>query len=80
MMRSKETLEGECLRCGLCCRINGDCPHLRVDGGGIAVCNVYERRPMGCKYWPTKADFERLRKEGFGWIIEKCGYRSEAQE
>lgn len=58
--------EGECCRCGDCCRggvdglpeqADGSCPHLRRDGGP-ASCVIHGLAgsywSKGCKVWPTE--------------------------
>jgi hypothetical protein len=60
--------EGECSRCGDCCR--GDftdphstpdvpCPLLRRDAAGVAACAGWGEHPYylsGCNVWPSKPE------------------------
>lgn len=61
-------LEGECLRCGACCRgpvIHGQpCPHFADPD-----CLVHDHKPEPCRDWP---------KAGVGiftTLEPGCGYR-----
>jgi len=74
---------GECKRCGRCCTCwyydipdqpagtpprKGWCPHLDLE---TKLCRVYDRRPEGCRLWPTLKDFED------GSVPRGCGFRLE---
>ena len=43
-----ETRQGECARCGTCCKIVFDCPYLEEDN----QCTVYEERALQCRAFP----------------------------
>ena len=69
---------GSCKRCGNCCYIwNGKeskervtCKHLYFDGNGLAICDLGENKPAGCKAYP-------MRPHALGNDIDyfkDCGY------
>lgn len=60
--------EGECARCGACCKFLVVCPFLRYEDGkpNTAYCAAYRLRPPQCRKYP------RTRKEQ---IHQPCGYR-----
>jgi len=64
--RQLELREGECARCGLCCRIMFRCPHF--DGEG---CDNYENRYEQCRAFPIDSrDTDLIREMG-----GECGFR-----
>ncbi len=44
--------EGECARCGACCRLVYKCPALFFDAEGGAACRYHQVRPMNCRVFP----------------------------
>ncbi|MBI4575743.1 MAG: hypothetical protein HY722_05715 [Planctomycetes bacterium] len=48
MERMKAMREGDCHRCGYCCRIFFQCPHL----DGENHCTIYDRRYLQCRTFP----------------------------
>lgn len=54
--------QGECRRCGNCCKIVFHCPWLH-DG---AHCDIYEKRPVQCRAFPI--DERDLRE------VPECGF------
>src|SRR3990167_6735270 len=46
--RIKAMREGDCARCGMCCRILFRCPHL----DGENQCTIYESRYQQCRTFP----------------------------
>lgn len=52
-----ERREGECARCGTCCKIVFDCPYLEDDN----ECTVYEERALQCRAFPIdERDLEEV--------------------
>jgi len=49
-MKLRYTLQGECKRCGNCCK-NEECEFLKFENN-IAVCTIYEDRFFKCRNWP----------------------------
>ncbi len=45
--------EGECLRCGACCRIGSQCPHFDTDDDDLGLCKRHEVRPRNCRIFPV---------------------------
>lgn len=58
--------QGDCVRCGDCCKLPYPCPFLRMDDQGLSSCAVYHLRPPSCRKYPRVAS-EQL-------TPEKCGY------
>jgi hypothetical protein len=58
--------QGECNRCGECCKLPYPCPFLRYDAEGLSTCSVYFARPPSCRKYPRTAD-ENV-------TPEQCGY------
>ena len=47
--------QGECNRCGACCKILFRCPFLGTDAEGQYTCSVYEKRFAQCRLYPLHA-------------------------
>ncbi|OFZ78676.1 MAG: hypothetical protein A2583_07175 [Bdellovibrionales bacterium RIFOXYD1_FULL_53_11] len=59
--------EGECLRCGRCCKLLFRCPLLTTGADGLPSCRLYGViRIANCKMYP----FDHKDSE-----VEGCGYR-----
>ncbi|MEW6057206.1 MAG: hypothetical protein AB1540_11385 [Bdellovibrionota bacterium] len=59
--------EGECHRCGACCKLIYRCPFLGHDAQDLPYCRIYgDLRPGSCKNYP----FDRVDSE-----IEQCGFK-----
>ena len=58
--------DGDCDRCGLCCRIVFRCPWLKDHGDGSSSCTIYDRRPTQCAKFPI--DPRDLRD------VSRCSY------
>ena len=43
--------QGQCNRCGACCKILFRCPFL-VEDEGAFTCSVYDHRPPSCRLFP----------------------------
>lgn len=60
------TREGDCTRCGACCKLVYRCPFLGEDSTNQPFCRIYgELRPASCKTFP----FDRIDSE-----VEECGF------
>jgi hypothetical protein len=44
--------EGECNRCGACCKILFRCPFLATDEAGQYTCRIYDTRFAQCRLFP----------------------------
>jgi uncharacterized protein len=44
--------QGECNRCGACCKILFRCPFLGTDAEGQYTCRIYEQRFAQCRMFP----------------------------
>ncbi len=47
--------QGECSRCGACCKIVFRCPFLGTDEHGEYTCRIYEKRFAQCRLFPLHA-------------------------
>src|SRR5215813_12491762 len=47
--------QGECNRCGACCKILFRCPFLGTDSEGQYTCKIYETRFEQCRLFPLHA-------------------------
>jgi uncharacterized protein len=45
--------QGECNRCGACCKILFRCPFLATDADGQYTCRIYELRFAQCRMFPV---------------------------
>ena len=60
--------QGECNRCGACCKILFACPFLVEGEGGVFTCGVYDRRPPSCRLFPmVPADLREVDGCGFSF-------------
>ena len=58
--------QGECNRCGACCKILFRCPFLGTDAQGEYTCRIYEKRFTQCRLYPIN------RKDLLE--VEECSY------
>lgn len=64
--------QGDCNRCGACCKILFRCPFLGTDDEGQYTCRIYKMRFSQCRLFPLRAsDLHELREE--------CSYTFEAE-
>lgn len=64
--------QGECNRCGACCKILFRCPFLGTDAEGQYTCRIYEKRFAQCRLFPLHArDLLELK--------EQCSYTFAAE-
>jgi hypothetical protein len=47
--------QGECNRCGACCKILFRCPFLGTDAEGQYTCRIYDKRFAQCRLFPLHA-------------------------
>jgi Fe-S-cluster containining protein len=59
--------QGECNRCGACCKILFRCPFLGTDAEGQYTCRIYEHRFAQCQLFP-------LRAQDLLELGEECSY------
>lgn len=64
--------QGECNRCGACCKILFRCPFLGTDQNGQYTCRIYGMRSAQCRLFPLHA--RDLRE-----LTEPCSYTFEAE-
>src|SRR5580704_3858318 len=59
--------QGECNRCGTCCKILFTCPFL-VEDKGVFTCSVYDHRPPSCRLFPmVPADLREVDRCAFSF-------------
>jgi Fe-S-cluster containining protein len=64
--------QGDCNRCGACCKILFRCPFLGTDDEGQYTCRIYKMRFSQCRLFPLRA--ADLRE-----LDEDCSYTFEAE-
>ncbi|MDD5655655.1 MAG: hypothetical protein PHF00_00170 [Elusimicrobia bacterium] len=64
--------QGECLRCGLCCKLLFKCPFLQTLPSGLSRCRIHKRRPDNCKYFPI--DEKDIRERDSLGADRPCGF------
>ena len=69
--------QGECKRCGACCKLNFACPAMDSNNG-LCVCWLYEERSKVCRSFPI--DQRDLKDRDRVLPGTKCGYRFEPTE
>ena len=63
--------QGDCNRCGACCKILFRCPFLGTDAEGQYTCRIYDQRFAQCRLFPLHAaDLAEL---------TECSYTFEGQ-
>jgi len=64
---------GECLRCGLCCKLLFECPFLKNMPDGTYRCRIQGRKPDNCAVFPI--DERDLRERDLIGAGQPCGFR-----
>jgi Fe-S-cluster containining protein len=64
--------QGECNRCGACCKILFRCPFLGTDAEGQYTCRIYEKRFAQCRLFP-------LHPRDLLELEEKCSFTFTAE-
>jgi uncharacterized protein len=60
--------QGECNRCGACCKILFNCPFVVESEGAVFTCSIYDRRPPSCRLFPmVPADLREVDRCGFSF-------------
>ena len=69
VLQSFKDREGECKRCGGCCKTSFKCPNLDYDESGLSCCKINHKKPHLCKLYPYN------QKDFFKHLQDGCGYR-----
>ena len=72
--------EGECNRCGACCKILFKCPFLASEGEGQYTCRIYDKRFAQCRLFPLHATELREVEGQCSYTFAKNPSASEASE
>jgi Fe-S-cluster containining protein len=64
--------QGECRRCGACCKIAFRCVFLKTDEEGKPSCRIYGLRFEQCRLFP-------LHPEDLIGLEDQCGYSFETE-
>ncbi|MBM4038989.1 MAG: hypothetical protein FJ290_10805 [Planctomycetes bacterium] len=75
--RSAARREGECRRCGACCKLGYRCQFLR-DVGDLTECRFHRLRPHNCRLFPI--DERDLADRDAVAPDVPCGYRFNGPE
>jgi Fe-S-cluster containining protein len=71
--------QGECNRCGACCKILFRCPFLGTDASGQYTCQIYDNRFAQCRLFPLHAaDLREVSECSFTFVSEPSGVREPA--
>ena len=62
--------QGQCIRCGACCKLPNVCPWLDFDEENKAICRHYHLRPLNCRKYP-RTESEFITPETCGHYFEK---------
>jgi len=71
--RMRQLRQGDCLRCGICCKLLFECPFLEERPDGKSRCRIHARRPDNCKFFPIDERDLQERDSVDGRL--PCGYR-----
>lgn len=52
--------QGDCNRCGACCKLLFKCPFLGTDADGQYTCKIYDKRFATCRLFPLPADLREV--------------------
>ena len=63
--------QGECNRCGQCCKLPYPCPFLQYDESGLSSCSIYRFRPPSCRKYPRTAS-ENMTPETCGYYFVRA--------
>ena len=64
--------QGNCKRCGSCCKLPNRCAFLRFNEQGLSECAVYPFRPLNCRKYPrTKSELI---------TADTCGFNFDSEE
>ena len=67
-----QTRQGECIRCGTCCKMLFQCPFLVTHKDGSTSCMIHDKRPINCRIFPI--DNLDLRDRDLVSKEIKCGF------
>lgn len=71
--RMRQRRQGECHRCGLCCKLLFECPFLKTFPDGKSRCRIHGRKPDNCTFFPID-ERDLFERDMLGAEIP-CGYR-----
>ncbi len=71
ILRNHKRREGECARCGTCCKLLFKCPFLD-ESQTPSLCKIHNSRPMNCRIFPV--DELDMRDRDIVSKDTKCGY------
>jgi uncharacterized cysteine cluster protein YcgN (CxxCxxCC family) len=73
--------QGECNRCGACCKILFRCPFLGTDTDGQYTCKIYEKRFEQCRLFPLHpADLREVAECSYTFLPESQPLPAVVQE
>jgi hypothetical protein len=71
--QQEQKREGECQRCGACCRILVECPFLVEGEPGTFSCRIHGKKPDNCDIFPVNV--EDLHDRDIVAPMQSCGFR-----
>jgi uncharacterized protein len=60
---------GQCIHCGVCCKLPNVCSFLKTNDKGEGYCGVYPLRPLNCRKYP-RTEAEHITKGTCGFHFE----------
>ena len=73
--------QGECNRCGACCKLVFRCPFLGTDADGQYTCRIYERRFEQCRLYPLHAaDLREVAECSYTFVTDPAPLQAAVQE
>jgi len=62
--------QGQCNRCGACCKLPKPCPFLGYQPDGKAFCRIQKLKPLTCKKYP-QMEHHQVTRDVCGYWFEK---------
>ncbi len=72
IIEQKRKRQGECRRCGVCCKLLVNCIMLTQDDEGNYICKIHNRKPSNCNLFPI--DEKDLKDRDTILPDVPCGY------
>ena len=67
--------QGECLRCGDCCKLLYACPELEELPDASTRCRIHDQRPKNCRIFPVnQTDISDRDLVGKDTNTQSCGF------
>lgn len=64
--------QGQCNRCGACCKLLFNCPYLEEKADGSFNCKIHQKRPFNCRVFPI--DQSDIKDRDSKHPTQPCGF------